>query len=171
MERQYTRVDTIRRYVDAMLLQNPDNEDRRCGYVHLYGVGMAAAMIALKRGHDRAYAELAEIAGMLHDYISYQGRDGVNHAHECEPVIREILMETKEFTKDEIEMICTAVYKHSDKKVVDGEFDEILKDADVMQHWLRNPMEDFWYDQQRTMKLIEEFGLCSARSSSAKQSS
>lgn len=158
-KRQYTRVDTIRKYVDKMLLENEDDNDRRCGYVHLYGVGMAAAMIAMKRGHDRAYAELAEIAGILHDYISYQGKDGPNHAHECEPVVRAILIETKEFKIDELNMICQAIYNHSDKNDSGTEFDEILKDADAMQHWLRNPMEDFWYDSIRTQKIIKEFNL------------
>lgn len=158
-ERQYTRVHTIRAYVDQMLLENPDHRDRRCGYVHLYGVGQAAALLALKRGHDKAYAELAEIAGMLHDFTAYQGKDGPNHAHECEPVIREILSSTGEFTEKETDMICQAVYNHSDKKAVGAEFDEILKDADAMQHWLRNPMEEFWYGEERTKQLIQEFGF------------
>ena len=65
MIRQYTRVDTIRKYVDAMLLQNKDDRDRRCGYVHLYGVGVLAALIAMKRGHDKKYPELAEMSGTL----------------------------------------------------------------------------------------------------------
>lgn len=49
MERIYTRIDTIRKYVDFMLLRNTDDTDRRCGYIHLYGVGMVAALIAYKR--------------------------------------------------------------------------------------------------------------------------
>ena len=158
-ERQFTRVDTIRAYVDRMLLENQDDVDRRCGYVHLYGVGQAAALLALKRGYNRDYAELAHIAGMLHDFISYQGKDGPNHAHECEPVVREILMETKEFTLEEVDMICQAVYHHGDKHTVHSEFDEIIKDADVMQHWLRNPKEDFWYHNDRCWKLVKEFGF------------
>lgn len=67
-ERQLTRIDTVRRYVDDMLKACEDKETARCGFVHLYGVGQACALIALRRGHDRAYAELAEIAGMLHDF-------------------------------------------------------------------------------------------------------
>lgn len=158
-ERQYTRVDTVRSYVDNMLLENHDDEDRRCGYVHLYGVGQAAALLALQRGHDRSYSELALIAGMLHDFISYQGKAGPNHSHECEPVVREILTKTDEFSTEEVNMICQAVYNHSEKQTVGTEFDEILKDADVMQHWLRNPMENFWYDQDRTRRLLQEFGI------------
>lgn len=37
--------------------------------------------------------------------------------------------------------------------------DEILKDADVMQHWLRNPVEEYFFAQPRVQKLIEEFQL------------
>ena len=75
LERQYTRVDTIRQYVDGMLNNLTDPDERRAGYVHLYGVGQAGALIALRRGHDRECAELAQIAGMLHDFAAY--RDGI----------------------------------------------------------------------------------------------
>lgn len=156
MERVYTRIDTLRKYVDEMLLRNSDDNDRRCGYVHLYGVGMAAALIAYKRGFD---PELAEMAGILHDYISYQGMDGPNHAHDCEPYVRELLREMAITSDEETDMICSAVYNHSDKSTIHSDFDEIIKDADVMQHWLRNPKEPMWYGKERTEKLCLEFGL------------
>ena len=79
MERQYTRVDTVRQYVDGMLNNLTDPDERRAGYVHLYGVGQAGALIALRRGHDRECAELAQIAGMLHDFAAY--RDGIRENH------------------------------------------------------------------------------------------
>lgn len=142
-----------------MLNNIKDEEEKRCGYVHLYGVGMSAALIALKRSNGRIYAELAQIAGMLHDYVTYQRNDNTDHAHACEPIARDILSDCGEFTEDEINLICTAIYNHSDKNTVDGEFDEILKDADVMQHWLRNPMEDYWFDNIRVQRLIKEFDL------------
>lgn len=159
-DRQLTRVDTICKYVDSMLLKNEDDFDRRCGYVHLYGVGLTAAFLALKRGHSREYAEIAEIAGLLHDYISYMSSEhGDEHAHKCVPIIREILTTTNEFSDTEVDMICQAVYSHSDKDKVDGELDEILKDADVMQHWLRNPMEEVFRDVDRTRALCKELSL------------
>lgn len=156
MRENYTRIDTLRKYVDAMLLQNPDNNDRRCGYVHLYGVGMFAALIALKRGFD---PELAEMAGILHDYISYKEPDTADHAHRCVPVVRELLSEMNITTSEETEMICSAIYNHSDKDRVDSGFDEIIKDADVMQHWLRNPKEPIFRDGDRIEKLRQEFEL------------
>jgi HD superfamily phosphodiesterase len=158
-KRTYTRIDTLRKYVDEMLLKNENANDRRCGYVHLYGVGMSAAIIALNRGHSTDYAELAEMAGMLHDYISYQGMDGENHAHEGEPIVRELLNIINITTQEETDMICSAVYNHSDKDKIDSEFDEIIKDADVMQHWLRNPKEPLWRELDRVEKLCKEFGF------------
>lgn len=155
-ERVYTRIDILRKHVDRMLLQNTDDEDRRCGYVHLYGVGMAAALLAYKRGFD---PELAEMAGILHDYISYQGLDGPDHAHRCEPVVRALLEELAITSEEETEMICSAVYHHSDKAETHSAFDEIIKDADVMQHWLRNPKEPIWYHTDRVERLRAEFGL------------
>ena len=160
-ERQFTRVDTVRQYVDEMLKACRDSEVMRCGFVHLYGVGQACALIALRRGHDRAYAELAEIAGMLHDYATYKDDARENHAQYSSIRAREILMRTNEFTMEEIDMICQAIGRHSDKKLVHEEMDEILKDADVMQHWLRNPLEEYYFSQERVQKLIKEFQLAS----------
>ncbi len=159
MERQYTRVDTIRNELDPLLNALEDAELRRCGYVHLYGVGQAAAMLALKRGHGRAVAELAEIAGMLHDYSSYLVCESDDHAHTAEPYVRELLEKTGEFSEQEINMVCQGVYNHSDKSVVGEPFDEIIKDADALQHYLRNPMEDFWFERKRVQVLVEELGL------------
>lgn len=158
-ERQLTRIDTVRQYVDEMLQACEDKEDARCGYVHLYGVGQACALIALHRGHDRAFAELAEIAGMLHDFATYKDRARENHAQRSSVLARAILMQTNVFTQEEIDMICQAISRHSDKMEVHTDMDEILKDADVMQHWLRNPLEEYFFSQERVQKLIAEFGL------------
>lgn len=163
-ERQYTRVDTIAKYVDQMLkecAESGDWEGSRCGYVHLYGVGQAAGLIALKRGHDRQYAELAVIAGMLHDYETYHSKERTNHAHKSSITARAILENAGNFTENEIQMICQAIYCHSDKELIGTEFDEILKDADEMQHWLRNPAEAYGFEKERTQKIIQEFGLIS----------
>lgn len=158
-ERQLTRIDTVRQYVDEMLKACEDKEDARCGYIHLYGVGQACALIALRRGHDRAFAELAEIAGMLHDFATYKDHARENHAQRSSVLTRAILTQTNVFTQEEIDMICQAISRHSDKMEVHTDMDEILKDADVMQHWLRNPMEEYFFSQERVQKLIAEFGL------------
>ena len=71
----------------------------------------------------------------------------------------EILTDAGCFTAEEIGLICHAIEKHSDKEQTDAEFDEILKDADEMQHWLRNPMEEYGFRKDRTQRLAREFGL------------
>ena len=162
MGRVYTRLDMVRHRVDEMLLAITDDNYRRDGYVHLYGSGFAAAVIALKRGHNTEYAEFANIAGILHDYISYENRelDNHDHAHLCEPIVRKLLIDLEIFIDSEIEMICSAVYNHSDKDVIGSEFDEIIKDADIMHHWLRNPIEQpLGHEIERVKKLSEEFGF------------
>lgn len=70
-----------------------------------------------------------------------------------------ILTEAGCFTAEEIELICHAIRNHSDKERVDAEFDEILKDADEMQHWLRNPMEDYCFLKERAQRIAREFEL------------
>ena len=158
-ERQYTRVDTVRQYVDGMLNNLTDPDERRAGFVHLYGVGQAGALIALRRGYGREYAELAQIAGMLHDFAAY--RDGIreNHAGRSSREAGKILTDAGCFTAEEIELICHAIGKHNDKEHTDTAFDEILKDADEMQHWLRNPMEEYYFRRDRTQRVVREFGL------------
>jgi len=156
---EYTRVDVIRGCLDALIIKIEDPLYRRDCYVHYYGVGQAAAMIALKRGHDRAYAELAQIAGMLHDVIKCYDKDCKEHAHRSEAAARAILTEAGIFSKEEINLICHAIYCHSDKERLDGEMEEIIKDADELQHWLRNPLEEYNYRKPRIRKLEKEFEL------------
>ncbi len=159
MEREYTRIDYVRQHLDAMLKNHEDKEASRNGYVHLYGVGQACALIALFRGHDRPYAELAEIAGMLHDYSKYQDGIEENHAEKSSIEAEKILSSIGCFSDGEIKTVCQAIRRHSNKKQTDEEFDEILKDADEMQHWLRNPVEEYFFTKQRTQKIAAEFGL------------
>ena len=156
MEREYTRIDLVRKTLDDDLKQIKDEEIKRCAYVHLYGVGQAAAFLSMKRGYDRNTAELAEVAGMLHDYAKYVYDEEENHAEKSSECVREILSKISEFSNEEVNQICKAIFLHSNKKEIDDAFDEILKDADEMQHYFRNPMEDYFYQKERTQKLFKE---------------
>ncbi len=57
------RIEILRKYIDEILLSMTDIQERRCAYLHLYGVAQLCALISLKRGEN---AELATMAGMLH---------------------------------------------------------------------------------------------------------
>lgn len=151
------RIETVRQQVDAILLGMSDAEERRCGYVHLYGVAQVCALLAKKRGEN---AELAVIAGMLHDIYSYAKMDSTNHAHEGAAMAREILESIKIFSEEEMETVCTAIYRHSDKEVTQNALDEILKDADVLQHVMYNPLFEVKQTElERYEKLVTELGI------------
>ena len=160
MERQFTRLDDVRNIMDSILKGIEDEEMKRLAYVHLYGVGLMASLIALKRGHSREVAEMAEVAGMLHDLFVYvyAEEDTDDHAHKCAEYAKEhVLKHVDSFTSEEKEMIYSGIYNHSDKKVVGHWFDEIIKDADASQHALRNPVEEYFYQKPRFQKFLDEF--------------
>lgn len=146
------RIEIVREKVDEILLNMKDSEERRCAYVHLYGVAQACALLAKKRKENM---ELAVIAGMLHDIYSYATLDTNDHAHKGAVMAKEILQSIKLFSTDEIETICTAIYHHSDKEIVHGTLEEILKDADVMQHVLYNPLFEIKTHEQERYKTLE----------------
>lgn len=151
------RIEKVREYVDTVLLHMSDTTERRCGYLHLYGVSQACALIALKRGEN---VELATIAGMLHDIYSYSTMDSKDHAHKGAVMAREILSSLQIFTDTEIEVISNAIYNHSSKGIKHLPFDEVLIDADVLQHCLYNPLFDVAkHEKQRYEALKSEFGL------------
>ena len=64
------------------------------------------------------------------------------------------------FSEEEIDMISHAIYRHSDKDEVDSPFDEVLKDADALQHFLIMPLvAPAPHEAGRVSKLKEELGL------------
>ena len=159
MERQYTGLDEARNIIDPLIKGIKDEEAKRGAYVHLYGVGLLASLIALKRGHSRRIAELAEIAGILHDLLTYVDRaeDTDDHAHKCAEYAKEhVLKKLKSFSDEELDMIYFGIYNHSDKKVKGSWFDEIIKDADAAQHALRNPLEDYFWQMPRIQQVLNE---------------
>lgn len=156
-ENMINRIETVRGIVDTILLNMTDAAEIRCAYVHLYGVAQACALLAMKRGED---AELAIIAGMLHDISSFATMDSTDHAHRSAEMSRGILTDLHLFSDTEINLICSAIYNHSDKSIMHASLDELLKDADVMQHSLYNPLfKTKESEQKRLDHLAEEFNV------------
>ena len=159
VDRQYTRLDEARALIDGIIKSIGNEEDKRGAYVHLYGVGLLASLLALKRGFDRQTAEMAEIAGLLHDLLTYVDRaaDTDDHAHACADFAKERVLDRLScFSEEEKAMMYRGIYNHSDKRVLGDPFDELIKDADAAQHALRNPMEDHFYLNPRIQRVIEE---------------
>lgn len=151
------RIEILRQYIDNILLNMSDAYERRCAYVHLYGVAQACVLIALKRGEN---AELAAMAGMLHDIYSYAKMDTKDHAHKGAVLAKEILTSLQITNEGETKIICDAVYTHSEKGFVHSDFNEILIDADVLQHCFYNPIFEIMpHEKSRCEKLKIEFGI------------
>ncbi len=152
-----SRLKKLRKYVDNELNAMEDADKRNSAFVHLYGVSLAATMIAKKRGLD---PETASMAAMLHDLYAYKTGSYDDHAHKGAELAREILSEMKLTDDAETEMICSAVYHHDDKLVTDSAMDEVLKDADVIHHCMNDlskPVKE--KEQARFDKLCAEFGM------------
>lgn len=152
-----SRLKELRNYINEQLDQIKDKDERTSAIVHLYGVSLAATILAKKRGLD---PELASMAGMLHDFYAYKSGSYDDHAHRGADLAREILNELKLTDEAETDMICSAIYHHDDKLVTDGEMDELLKDADVISHCLNDPSKNIKEKEQvRFDNLTKELGM------------
>lgn len=151
------RIEILRKYIDNLLLDMTDVFERRCAYIHLYGVAQYCALIALKRGEN---VELATMAGMLHDIYTYAKMDAKDHAKKGAILAKEILTSLKITNAEETNIICDSILTHSDKASVHSTFNEVLVDADVLQHYLYNPLFEIMpHEKSRYEKLKIEFGI------------
>lgn len=152
-----SRLKELRKYVDDELNKMEDGSRQNSAIVHLYGVSLAAVMIARKRGLD---SELSSMAAMLHDLYAYKTGSYDDHAHKGAELAGNILRELKLTDETETDIICSAIYHHDDKLVVDSPMDEVLKDADVIHHCMNDlskPIKE--KEQARFDKLCAEFGM------------
>ena len=152
-----SRLQELRKHVDDVLNEIDDVSKRTSAAAHLYGVSLAATMIAKKRGLD---PEIASMAAMLHDLHAYTTGSYNDHAHKGADLARKILDELKLTDEAETDIICSAVYHHDDKLVMDTPMDEVLKDADVVHHCMNDlskPIKE--KEQVRFDNLCAEFGI------------
>lgn len=155
-----SRLKELRKYINEELYKMEDRDEQSAAFVHLYGVSLAATMIAKKRGLD---PELLSMAAMLHDLYAYKTGSYDDHAHKGAELAGKILKKLELTDEVETEKICSAIYHHDDKLVTDGAMEEALKDADVISHCLNDTSKAIKEkEQKRYEKLCEEFGMMSA---------
>lgn len=154
------RLETLRNEIDRLILRgNPEgNYDRLRMYIsHMYGVARFCTLLAMKRNVN---VELAATCGMLHDIYYMTGGNGDHHAAKGAQQAQAILKNLSTYSDEEINVITAAVLRHSDKRTIHGPYDELLKDADVMDHCLYNadfPIAE--WEAARYENLRMEFGL------------
>jgi len=124
---------------------------------HVYGVARFCTLLAMKRNMD---IELATTCGMLHDIHWISGGSSDNHAAKGAEQAKIILKAMNLYSNDEIKTITTAISNHSDKGSVHGSYDELLKDADVMDHCFYNTAFVIADKEMfRYKNLLDEFGI------------
>lgn len=152
-----SRLKDVRVYVERELSGMEDFGKMMSACSHLYGVSLAATMIAEKRGED---AELAAMAAMLHDLHAYKSGSYKDHAHKGAELAKSILEELGLTNEEERQIICSAIYHHDDKLIIDSPMDEVLKDADVIHHCMNDLSKEVKEKEQvRYAALRKEFGI------------
>lgn len=153
------RLETIRDIVDQIMNDIHEQTTRKYAYIHTYGVSQSCALFAKRRKID---VELASIAGMLHDIALYvENCTHQEHAKRSSILAKLILEHTDAFDEKEVLTITNAIALHSNKMERDGsKISELLKDADVLQHYLYNPkIEPSEKDKYRLFYILEELDM------------
>ena len=154
-EKQLSRRELLEAEVIDILSHISSPAERTQASAHLFGTARMAVLIAKKRGLNE---DLAYLTGLLHDLwrckTGISGEHGPNGA-----VLAGSLIDlTGLFTKAEREMICGAIYFHSEKSRRHLPFDELLKDADILDRMLSASYEKMTgADGERAKRLSLEF--------------
>jgi len=147
----------ITKQVDKIIDKIEKYPIRREAFVHLHGVSECARLIAYKRGLND---ELLSVAGLLHDLFRYNEDQQKDHARLGSELAKKLLKDTNVYKKKEIDKICTAIFFHSTKEIKHSKFDEALKDADVLHHFVMEPWKNVGKQKdKRLKKLKREFKL------------
>ncbi|REE69649.1 HD domain-containing protein [Paenibacillus taihuensis] len=154
------RLDSITILVDEMLLSIDSMAGRQKAAVYLFGVSSFASMLAVKRGHDR---ELAAIAGLLHD--CYRCRTFINEfpGPNSAEAARVLIRDAGLFSEEEQTTILRAIFYQEDLSRTHGPYEEIVKDAILLQKYLR-PLGPGHarMDAGRLSHVLSELNTCDA---------
>lgn len=151
------RINKVQNYINNIFNSILDDNEKRAAYIHSYGVAQFCALLVQKHTLN---AEIATIIGLLHDVYYYKTGVSSLHSHNGAEMVRVAFKyELSElFSIDEQILIKSAIYHHSDKEHIHDEYDELLKDCDVLQHFLfdvsRNP-----FTKQRLSKVFSELNI------------
>ncbi len=152
-----SRIKDLQKQVHKALEKIEDNDRRAKAVAHLHGVALAATILAKKRGED---AELAAMAGLMHDLHAYRSGSYDDHERLGADYAGKLLAKLAITTPEETEIICSAIRHHGSKAEVHGPMDEILKDADVIDHSLADPTKEVKaHEKERYARLAREMGL------------
>ncbi len=131
------RYDAVKKAALAFLLEkNPDYAP--VGIAHTGYVACLSALLARARGLDM---DLAQTAAYLHDlwlhwHFPYDAQTVRRHAHEGALLAVEVLRGIGGYREDEIATVVAMIENHDFLDEVNDPMSEVLKDADMLSHYL-----------------------------------
>lgn len=146
-------LEGLRGEVDRVLRRQGDAALQREGWIHLYGVSACAALLAHRRCLN---VNLCAAAGLMHDIYTFRTGAEADHAQRGAGEAAEMLRSAGGFSEGDMRVVTCMIQRHSDKQAKDGPYEECLKDADVLAHWLYDPMKKF--NAAKKARLIGVFG-------------
>ena len=123
---------------------------------HAAGTARLAQLIAAKRSLN---LEMAFIVGVLHDYGRILTGTKKDHAFIGSNFVKEYLSESCLFSEEEIDTLVTAIANHSLKDKKGSPFEELIKDADVLDTYFSGRKLKKPESESRLQKLLRELGL------------
>ncbi len=151
------RIGRVRAYIHNIFDSIEDADEKRSAYIHSYGVSHCCALLAAKRGLNQ---ELATVMGLLHDAYAYKTGVTAWHAQNGAELVRVAFKYSLAdlFTDDEQTIIKSAIYHHANKDIVHDEYDELLKDSDILQRLSFDTTYEWAYGQ-RLLRVMQELLL------------
>lgn len=151
------RISIVKQYVDHIIENIESDKGRKDAIIHTYGVAQCCSLIANRRGLN---PELAFISGLLHDIYAYFSGSYLCHGQSGAEMARPAIRDMKIFSDEEKKIILSAIFYHSYKEVVHDEYDEVLKDADILQTFLNDSSSRIFYRAiPRLSKTLNEFNI------------
>lgn len=154
--------------VDQLLNSRVPNEKRESSIQwelkHSSGVIQLARILAQKRGVDE---ELAVVAAALHDIHVILEGDYTEHAAKGAEIAKNFLVKSNDFSVNEVDKICQAIAKHSEKQIYSNDpLVELIKDADCLDCFLytadgydEKPKNILKHYYSRIINIRHELGL------------
>ncbi|MBQ8092155.1 MAG: HD domain-containing protein [Clostridia bacterium] len=147
----------IEQFVNAVFLAIDDDKWKLRAISHSHAVSRFAVMLARRRGED---AELASIAGFLHDLYAYEKKSYTDHAHLGAERAAVLLKNLNILSESERMIVCSAIRNHDDLDRIDSPMDEILKDADPLDNALDKAADTLKpYERERLTSIYRELGM------------
>lgn len=150
------RIEAIQKYVDSIISEMKSENDRKSARIHTYGVAQCCSLLAKRR---KLNSELAYISGLLHDVYAYKTGSYMYHAQSGADMVR-VAVRNMSFSDDERMIILSAIYHHANKDLIHDAYDEVLKDADILQPFLNaGDIKIFYPARQRLEKILESLNI------------